>query len=151
MRYELVIPIEPKPKARPRATVIAGHASVYTPKETRVFEAKIAAIAAEKIPKPLEGPVRIGLAFYMTRPKRLYRKKDPDGWIYNPSRPDLDNLEKAVTDGLQSIAYKDDSQIVEKVSSKRFHEKPNTGSVEEMYDKWNARPRIVIVVEEVGA
>ena len=39
-------------------------------------------------------------------------------------KPDLDNLDKAVMDALNKVAYKDDSQIVAKVSKKHYAEVP---------------------------
>ena len=151
MKYELVIPIEPKPKARPRATVIAGHASIYTPKETRVFEAKVAAIAAEHIKEPIRGTVYLRMKFYLARPKRLMRRSDPEGAVLCPLRPDLDNLEKSLIDGLTGIAFLDDSQVAEKYSAKLYHEKPyspreHTIPVSALYDVNYGRPRMEIEI-----
>jgi len=44
-------------------------------------------------------------------------------------KPDLDNLEKAILDGMNEIVYNDDSQICELSSSKRYTEEEN-GSTE---------------------
>ena len=155
MRYELVIPIEPKPKARPRATVIAGHARVYTPKETRVFEAKVAAIAAEHIKEPIRGPVGITMRFFLKRPQRLMRTKDPEGAVPCPFRPDLDNLEKSFIDGINGIAFLDDAQIVAKTSAKLYHEKRGAGEkrevpIQKLYDQYYGRPRIEISISSMG-
>jgi Holliday junction resolvase RusA-like endonuclease len=40
--------------------------------------------------------------------------------IKRPKKPDIDNLIKSVCDGLNGVAYKDDSQIVKLTSSKIF-------------------------------
>lgn len=38
------------------------------------------------------------------------RKKDPEGIIYRPAKPDADNVRKAILDGLS--AFFDDKQVV---------------------------------------
>ena len=50
-------------------------------------------------------------------------------------KPDLDNLDKAVMDALNKVAYKDDSQIVAKVSKKHYAEVPNVTIVIAEYGK----------------
>jgi crossover junction endodeoxyribonuclease RusA len=69
---------------------------------------------------PLGGPVRVELAFYMTRPKGHYRTGrnahlTRDGApAYPAGKPDLDKLCRAVLDGLTAGgAWKDDSQVVQ--------------------------------------
>lgn len=150
MRYELVIPIEPVPM-RKGATVIDGHASVYTPKKITVFEAKVAAIAAETIKEPIRGPVYLMMKFYLARPKRLMRRNDPEGAVLCPLRPDLDNLEKSLTDGLNGIAFLDDSQVAEKHSVKLYHEKgqedERTVPIGKMYDRYYGRPRMELEIQ----
>ena len=37
------------------------------------------------------------------------------------SRPDLDNLVKSVSDGLNGVAFRDDSQITELRAIKQYH------------------------------
>ena len=54
------------------------------------------------------------MIFYMDRPES--RRKD----IWVPTTPDLDNLEKAVLDALNGVAYEDDRYVVAKNSQKRY-------------------------------
>ena len=72
---------------------------------------------------PPEGPIRMTMAFYVARPKRLMRSKDPAEPIPTISRPDLDNYEKLVLDALNTAGYKDDSQVYERRGIKLFCEK----------------------------
>ena len=53
---------------------------------------------------------------------------------YKASKPDLDNLEKFVGDALESVYWKNDSQIVKCPSVKIYSE----------------NPRVEIVIEEIG-
>ena len=46
------------------------------------------------------------------------------GIIRPTKKPDLDNIAKAVLDSLNGIAYKDDSQIVSMVVSKKYSNRP---------------------------
>lgn len=90
------IPGQPLPKARPRVNTRTGRA--YTPSKTRAWERTVAwhARLALGAQEPLEGDVALALRF-----RRQTRR-----------RADTDNLVKAVLDGLNGIAYRDDKQIV---------------------------------------
>ena len=84
---------QPLPKQRPR--VRNGRA--YTPSKTRAYESRVAWLArAEMGPRePMTGNVCVDLQFR--------RKGD--------RRADLDNMCKAVLDGLNGIVYNDDYQV----------------------------------------
>ena len=105
----IVIPGKPFAKQRPRATR-QGH--VFTPKETVRFEQAVAAIAAETLSAPLVGPVRVTIQAFFEPPaswprkRRLRMRGQP-----HVQRPYLDNIVKAITAGLNRIAYADDGQI----------------------------------------
>ncbi|HYF77350.1 MAG TPA: RusA family crossover junction endodeoxyribonuclease [Symbiobacteriaceae bacterium] len=73
---------------------------------------KAEAKAAGLPPALLEGPIVLECRFYLARPARLMRKRDPEGPVPHTSRPDLDNLYKSVQDALKGVLWKDDSQIV---------------------------------------
>lgn len=51
--------------------------------------------------------------------KKLARRNE----IAPESKPDCDNIAKAILDALNGIAYKDDSQVAELVVKKRFGQK----------------------------
>jgi crossover junction endodeoxyribonuclease RusA len=97
MIYTLTIPGRPLPKGRPRFTR-SGHA--YTPRTTRLYEAKIRAICTAHFDEPITEPVSVELKFYITG-KRLI---------------DVDNLIKAALDGLQPT----DDSLVYKVTGERI-------------------------------
>jgi Holliday junction resolvase RusA-like endonuclease len=63
---------------------------------------------------PFNGPVAVSLAFFLKRPKS--RRKDN----FVETTPDIDNLEKAVLDGLNGVAYLDDKFVVVKNAVKRY-------------------------------
>ena len=53
-------------------------------------------------------PLTVQLVFFFDRPKR---KKLPAGMVPYTSKPDCDNLAKAVLDALNGVAWHDDAQI----------------------------------------
>lgn len=139
MEKRLTITIEPSPKERPRATVVGGHARIYTPKTTEAYEKKIrdAWIKANGS-TPMEGQLLAKIFYGFPIPKSMPKKKIPDmlARIIRPAvKPDLDNLDKAVMDALNKVAYKDDSQIVAKVSKKHYAEIPSVTVVIADYGK----------------
>ena len=120
----LVIHMEPMPKERPRATVVGGHARIYTPRKTAEYEKHIAD-SWKTIHEggPETGPVSVRIAFVMPIPKSATRraKLDMENRRVRPvTKPDADNLAKAVLDGLNGVAYKDDNQIVDLSVSKFY-------------------------------
>jgi Holliday junction resolvase RusA-like endonuclease len=128
MEKRLVMTIEPKPKERPRAAIIGGHARIFTPKTTEAYEKEIrAAWVRANGDKPEEGPLRARIYFGLPIPRSetkankllmVLRK------VFPVKRPDLDNLIKSVLDALNGVAYKDDCQIVTMLSRKNYAEAP---------------------------
>lgn len=120
---ELVIPGEPKGKARPRFSRATGHA--YTPSPTQRAEQRIQMewIAAGR--PVLEGPLTIYVEAVLSRPKN-HRLKDGSlsaAGTRSPhptKTPDWDNLGKLVADALNGLAYRDDSLIVRAQLTKRW-------------------------------
>ena len=97
---------DPVPKARARTVRKGGRTWSFTPKRVAVWEKTVKEEAAKYFEEPLVGPIQVSLIFYMERPKS--RRKD----IWVPTTPDLDNLEKAVLDALNGVAYEDDRFVV---------------------------------------
>lgn len=86
------------------------------------YQKMIAWEAKPYFPKLLEGPISLEVTFLFPFPKR-WRKKDK---IDKPhiSRPDLDNLVKAIKDALNGIAWKDDAQIYSIKCTKSYSSGP---------------------------
>ena len=61
----------------------------------------------------MDEPVEVEIAAFAHRPKRLMRKKDPDGVVWKVSKPDADNICKCVLDSLvMGGIVRDDSCVV---------------------------------------
>ncbi|WP_126284501.1 RusA family crossover junction endodeoxyribonuclease [Burkholderia stagnalis] len=128
MTFEIafVIPGAPVPKGRPRT----GNGTTYTPKRTRYYEhdVRLMARAALGMVKPYDGAVHIDLVAYLPIARSWPKWKQQaarDGTLYPTKKPDLDNLEKSVTDGCNGVIYLDDAQIVEVYKAKRYSDNPH--------------------------
>lgn len=110
---KFTIPLQPKPKKRPQH----GKGYTFTPKETREYEQIVGFYARRAIKQPLTGAISVKIDFYMPIPKSWTKAKKQgafEGLIRPASKPDIDNLTKAILDGMNNgIAYTDDSLIVE--------------------------------------
>lgn len=137
MKLHFTLPIVAAPKGRPKAVAFGGHARVYTPTKTAAYEAQVAMLAAQHLGgRMLAGPLVLHLHFVLPRPQALNRRKDPEGCIPCDRRPDLDNLVKAVMDGLKA-AWGDDAQVFSLRAEKWYAEK-------------GAAPRIEVTIWEEG-
>lgn len=135
MMYHVYVPGDPQGKLRPRAAMVRGHAMVYTPKTTANYENLVRMAFLERYQdcEPLSGPLEVEIIFNFAPPKSAYwpvNKKHNgelrDGWLCKPhtSTPDIDNLIKSILDGLNGVAFKDDSQIWRVTASKTYNARP---------------------------
>lgn len=113
-----------EPKAQPRIRMAkGGHA--YTPNSAKGFKERIHWEARSHCPLPVgdsSTPIRVDISFYLKRPKRLCRKKDPQGPVFATKKPDRDNLDKAVLDALVGAGVLiDDAQVVSGTLEKYYH------------------------------
>ena len=124
IRFE--VPGEPKAKARPRVT---RSGIAFTPKSTVMYENLVKTSFQQSYPDhvPIDQEMEAVITAYFSIPKSASRKKNEfmSSGIINPTKkPDLDNIAKAVLDSLNGIAYKDDSQIVSMMISKKYSDRP---------------------------
>ncbi len=128
----LTVPAVPVAQPRQRHALVAGRIRNYTPATHPVnaYKAAIMAAVAEAGITPMDGPVVVEVRFYLPRPKRLMRKKDPVGPIPHTAKPDVDNLWKSTADALSGIAWRDDGQVCLTRASKWYAEKNGVPRVE---------------------
>lgn len=131
MQIRLTIPGTPVAKGRPKFRRVGNFVQAYTPAKTRNAEAFIAKCFKEQVIKdfkiPNKGPISLSIEFFMPIPSSLSKKKQREldgGW--HLKLPDLDNLSKAVCDGLNGVAWEDDSCVCSIVAVKRYDTKPRT-------------------------
>lgn len=118
----------PVPKGRPR--VVRGH--TYTPERTRSHEEKIALTYKSwyhdfMFEKGVPLRIVVDAFFKIAKSDKKSIKEDKvTGRIRPTIIPDADNIQKAVQDAMNGIAYYDDSQIVESTIRKWYSEEPRT-------------------------
>lgn len=112
------VPGKPVAKQRPRMTLTGR---VYTPSETTRYERLVAASASAQGVRPMVGPVRVSMEIRFPIPASWTkaRKIHADGAPHS-QRPDLDNIAKAVLDGLNGVAWHDDAQVACVSAEKRW-------------------------------
>lgn len=118
----IVIPGEPQGKGRPRFN---GRSGVYTPAKTAAYEQMIGILAKSSMRGKtiLTGPLHVDLRAVMQIPKSWSKAKKNAaiiGEIRPTSKPDIDNIIKAVADGMNQIVYADDGAIASVSASKVY-------------------------------
>lgn len=108
------VPLTPRGKERPRATVGAGGGvRVYAPPKTREWETRFLLLAEQHMPDaPIEGPLEIDVVAVFPRTAAMRSKKHAnEGLVWMPQKPDADNVIKIVLDALRRYVV-DDAQFV---------------------------------------
>lgn len=118
-------------KPRPRAALVGGRARVYTPSKAKEFEYKVAEEYRSRyrgIP-PSTKPMEVEIVAYFGLNKGDYNSKgEPNkngnaklnGELLHTKKPDADNLAKAILDGLNGVAWVDDTQVVKLTVAKTY-------------------------------
>ena len=118
MEHTITIPGKPIGQPRQRHSVIGGHVRNYTPTDHPVTAFKYALRLAWQWPQ-IEGPVRCSIVAIYARPLSKIKKRGPNPETWHTSKPDADNIAKAILDSLNGVAWRDDSQVSELIVRKR--------------------------------
>ena len=125
----LEIPGKPIAKKRPRFVRRGNYVGTYNDQETDEGRFILEVKEQLKDHAIFDGPCRLSVKFCMPIPKSTSKKRRAmmvAGTIKHTKKPDVDNLVKFVCDCLNELVYKDDSQIYQKNSLKRYSENPRT-------------------------
>lgn len=125
------VPGNPVAKARSRTVrnKHTGKVHSFTPENTVIFEnlvktkAQEAMGGAEPITGALEVCINVGLSIPTTWSEKR-RNEALRGEIAPTKKPDLDNIVKAIKDGMNAIVYQDDSRIVRLIAAKHYTATP---------------------------
>lgn len=123
------VPGQPQGKGRPKASRFGGGVRMYTPAKTASYEGLIAhagqaAMAGRAL---MEGAAFVALDIRCQVPASWSKKKRAQalaGEIHPTTKPDVDNVEKAIFDGLNGVVWRDDVQVIEVAKRKRYAEAP---------------------------
>jgi Holliday junction resolvase RusA-like endonuclease len=110
------IPGEPRGKGRPRASRFAGGVRLYTDAKTANYEGLIAYTAQQALgsAEPLSGPLCVTVLVRLAPRASTSQKARADmlaGVLRPTKKPDLDNIVKAVLDGCNGVAFRDDALV----------------------------------------
>lgn len=140
---DFVIPGEPKGKGRARSRIAKGRNGAqfvahYTPSGTVEYEnlVRMAAHEAMSGRGPTGFPCRVTVLAYCSVPASWSKKKQAKahlGEVFPTGKPDLDNVTKAVLDGMNKIVFIDDSLVCSLTVSKNY----------------SATPRVEVMVREL--
>jgi Holliday junction resolvase RusA-like endonuclease len=122
------IPGPPVGKGRPKFARRGKFVATYTPEKTVSFE-NLVKMSYPDDAGMFDGPVKIVVRSYFQIPKSIPKKLIElygSESAYTTKKPDADNLVKSVLDGLNGIAYKDDSCVCKLIFEKRYSPKPRT-------------------------
>lgn len=127
MERKIIIDGEPTGKGRP---IFVRNGHPFTPDKTVAYEnivrfAYLSEYGREKFPETAQLRLEV-LAFYGIAKSDSKKKRAAKlaNEIRPTKKPDIDNIVKAIADGLNHIAYHDDAQIVECSAEKYFSEEP---------------------------
>lgn len=124
-----VVPGNPVGKGRPRVATRGRFAQLYTPEKTASYESlvKMAGHRAMEGRAMVLDAVHVDLDICVPIPASWsQRKRDQAlaGNVRPTTKPDIDNVEKAIFDGLNGITWKDDVQVVSVNKRKRYSATP---------------------------
>lgn len=119
------VPGQPQGKGRPRIGKVGAHASMFTPQKTVAYEGLVAhAAQAVMEGRPLlDGAVWCSVDLFCRIPASWSKKKQAQalaGGVMPTTKPDADNVVKAIFDGLNGVLWRDDVQVVNMTMSKRY-------------------------------
>lgn len=142
---EFRVPGPPIAKGRPRVALRGGHAVAYTPARTVRYESTVALLASQAMAgRPAAtGPVELSVVADFPIPASWPKKRRQDaedGLLAHGHRPDLDNVTKAVLDGLAGIVVADDSQVAVLFAEKRYSSVPGVHVVVRQWQPLRREP-----------
>lgn len=123
MISECVVDGIPVGKARPRFSRSSNRVSVYTPKKTVDFERKLVRAWLALRGNFMDAPVQVKIVASFPIPRswtKMDKERAKSGLIAKTSKPDLDNVAKAVLDALNGVAFRDDRQVIRLIVEKRY-------------------------------
>lgn len=129
MIITFTVPGAPQGKGRPRVGSIGGHARMFTPAKTVAYEGLIAhaaQVAMDGRPM-LQGPVGCSVFIDAPVPASWSQKKQRQalaGEVLPTTKPDTDNVVKAIFDGLNGVLWRDDVLVVDLRVRKRYAATP---------------------------
>jgi len=136
---EFEVPGQPVGKGRPRIGKVGAHARMFTPAKTASYEGMVALAAHRAMSGAalIEGPCTVRMRIECQIPASWSAKKQRSaaaGEIFPTTKPDVDNVVKAIFDAINGVVWKDDVQVVDLALTKRY----------------SLAPGVLVTVEPIG-
>jgi len=142
MRFTIYI--DPQAKERPRFNPFSKQVTAYTPKKTTEFQEEVRRVVTLEFSKTREFPIypggvplEVNVDLVFKRIGKFKPKKYGDGLQWKPTKPDFDNVVKAVLDALNGVLWEDDAQVVK-------------STTQTFYAERYGKPRVCILVRRAG-
>lgn len=121
MPITFTIPGDPVPQPRPRVSTAGGFARAYVPKDHAIhgYRQAVALFARAAGLTHTGEPISLIVDAVFARPKSHMNKSGVKADAPQLPRPDVDNLAKAVLDGLQDVIG-DDTRVAKLVIEKSY-------------------------------
>ncbi len=130
-KIEFFVPGAPVGKGRPRAARRGTGVVMFTPEKTAGYEALVAAAASNAMRAEagslFTGPLEAVLEMRIPIPaswSKAHKAAALAGIELPTSRPDIDNVAKAILDACNGVVFRDDAQVVMLVATKAFSDEP---------------------------
>lgn len=125
---EFFVSGDPVPQPRPRVSTRGGFGRAYVPAGHPVhrYRESVATAAREAGVVVSDAAVSVLMLFTFVRPKSHRTKAGIRAGAPALPRADVDNLAKAVLDGLTCVAWHDAAQVAELAVKKMYGDKPST-------------------------
>ena len=119
----------PVGKGRPKFARRGNFVQAYTPTKTKTYEQQVADAARVAMGAKLRTmePVQLNMDIFVPIPKswsKIKRARALNGVEYPTTKPDIDNVAKAVFDAMNGIVFQDDKQIINHCITKRYSDNP---------------------------
>ena len=119
----------PVGKGRPKFARRGNFVQAYTPTKTKAYEQQVADAARTAMGAKLRTmePVQVNLDMFLPIPaswSKTKRELAQKGVVYPTTKPDIDNVAKAVFDAMNGIVFQDDKQIVKQLVTKHYSDNP---------------------------
>lgn len=126
---EFTVPGAPQGKGRPKVVKIAGFTRMATPAKTVAYEGLVAHAAQQAMAgrQMLQDAVACDITIAAPIPASWSQRKQRQalaGEVLPTTKPDADNVIKAVFDGLNGVLWRDDVLVVDLRVRKRYAATP---------------------------
>lgn len=123
------VPGNPQGKQRPRIGKVGQHARMFTPAKTVAYESLVSHAAHQAMDGGalIDQAVHVFMTITCQVPANWSKKKQAAALLQQirpTTKPDIDNVEKAIFDGCNGVVWRDDVCVVAVTKEKRYGATP---------------------------